>query len=324
MKLQKTFHLITVLFISSVYSQTCCSGGIPLSNNIGIPNEGKGSLQISLNYDYNNLNTLNFGSSKLDDNSRLRITHSVLLNVGYSFSNNFSAEALITWVNQRRKISRFNSGNLDQTSGVGDAILLLKYKFPKIFGVSSSLGFGTKISVGSTTNKSDNGIILNADLQPGSGAWDFLMWSSISKKFAFRPSTNFSIRFTYRLPGTNDSYFDTSTYKFGKEFQMFFGLSDQFIFLKNLISPSLDFKYRKALKDDIAGFEIDNTGGEWIFVIPNVTFHISQKVLIMTKVEIPVYSNVEGTQLTPTYRISSGIIFRIDTNRKDKFNLISK
>jgi len=44
-------------FIFLAYAQTCCSGGIPLSNNIGLTSLGKGTLQIGINYDYNNLNT---------------------------------------------------------------------------------------------------------------------------------------------------------------------------------------------------------------------------------------------------------------------------
>ena len=65
-------------------------------------NEGKGILQLGLNYDYNNLNTLNAGSERLDDNSRRRITNSILLGVGYAFSDRFSVETLFTWVNQSR------------------------------------------------------------------------------------------------------------------------------------------------------------------------------------------------------------------------------
>ncbi len=39
---------------ATLFSQTCCSGGIPLSNSIGLPTANKGSFQFSLNYDFNN------------------------------------------------------------------------------------------------------------------------------------------------------------------------------------------------------------------------------------------------------------------------------
>ena len=102
--------LMSVLFIVSfnfIKAQTCCSGGIPLSNNIGLAMLEKGNAQIGIYYDYNNLNTLNFETDKLNDNSRLRITHSMLFNLSYAITDNLSIEGLFTWVNQRRKISQF-------------------------------------------------------------------------------------------------------------------------------------------------------------------------------------------------------------------------
>ena len=80
-----------------------------MSNNLGLENLGKGVLQVGLNYDFNNLNTLNAGTTNLDDDSRQRITHSVLFNMDYSFTNDLSIEALFTWVNQRRIIDQFGN-----------------------------------------------------------------------------------------------------------------------------------------------------------------------------------------------------------------------
>ncbi|GAA3601590.1 hypothetical protein GCM10022396_18770 [Flavivirga amylovorans] len=298
---------------TQINAQTCCSGGIPLSNNIGLSQQEKGTIQIGLNYDYNYLNTLNSGTETLNDNSRLRITHSVLLNANYSITNRFSVEGLFTWVNQRRKISQFGNENLDQTSGIGDAVLLLKYNFPNILGKESNIaiGLGSKIPLGSSTETNDQGITLNADLQPGSNAWDIIYWTSFSKNFSFRPSFTFSSRAIYRSTGTNDSYFENSSYKFGNEFQGFISFSDQFILFKTITTPSLSFKYRNAGQDKIDGFDLDNTGGDWISVIPNFSINLTPNMTFSTKAEIPIYNNVDGTQLTPTYRITAGVLLKI-------------
>lgn len=294
-------------------AQTCCSGGIPLSNSIGLEVSEKGTLQIGLNYDYNNLNTLNSGSETLDDNARLRITHSTLLNVGYSITNHLSIEGLFTWVNQRRKITQFDNENLDQSSGIGDAILLAKYNFNNGIGQDSDLGIGigTKIPLGSSTETNALGITLNADLQPGSNAWDIIYLIQASKRFKFRPSLTFSSRLIYRDTGINNSYFETSTYRFGNEFQAYLGASDQFVLFKTLFNPSLTFKYRDARIDEIGGFELNNTGGNWLFIIPNISFNLTPDIVFSTKVELPIYSYVDGTQLTPTYRITAGVLIKI-------------
>ncbi len=310
----KRYIFISFIFcFSKIHTQTCCSGGIPLSNSIGLETSEQGALQIGLNYDYNNLNTLNSGSETLNDNARLRITHSALLNLGYSITNQLSIEGLLTWVNQRRKITQFGNENLDQSSGIGDAILLAKYNFNNTLGKESDLaiGIGTKIPLGSSTETNTQGITLNADLQPGSNAWDIIYLIQASKRFGFRPSLTFSSRVIYRDTGTNPSYFDNSTYKFGNEFQAYLGASDQFVFFKTLINPSLTLKYRDANIDEIGGFDLNNTGGNWLFIIPNVSFNLTPNIVFSAKAELPIYSYVDGTQLTPTYRITSGVLIKI-------------
>jgi len=295
------------------HAQTCCSGGIPLSNNIGLAPLEKGTLQVGIHYDYNNLNTLNFGTEKLDDNSRLRVTHSVLLNANYDITSRLSIEGLFTWVNQRRKITQFDNENLEQSSGIGDAVLLLKYNFSNTFGQNSSLniGAGTKIPLGSTTEKNSQGITLNADLQPGSNVWDLVLWTLMSKNFNFRPSFGVWSQITYRSTGTNKEYLENSTYKFGNEFQAYLGFSDQFLMFNALTNPGISFKYRHAEKDMISGFDLDNTGGNWISVIPDFSIYIKPNIIFSTQFEIPLYSNVDGIQLTPTYRLTTGLLFRI-------------
>jgi len=315
----KVAVFILLIFPSVVVNaQSCCSGGIPLSNNIGLATLDKGSIQIGLFYDYNNLNTLNTETEMLDDNSRLRITHSVLLNLSYSVSNRFSVEGLFTWVNQRRKISQFGNENLDQTSGIGDAVLLARYNFPNAIGEHSAIniGVGAKIPLGSSTKKNKGGITLNPDLQPGSNTWDLIYWSSFSKSFDFRPSLTFSSRFIYRSTGKNHSYIGGGSYEFGDELQALVSFSDQFFVFKTIATPSLSVKFRTVKRDETNGFELENTGGNWVSIVPNFGIQISPTIVFSTKVELPIYRNVNGTQLTPTYRITSGVLFVIAPRKK--------
>ncbi|WP_203256443.1 hypothetical protein [Hyunsoonleella ulvae] len=318
MQLKKLILGVILVCIYNVNAQTCCSGGIPLSNNIGMTVENKGTFQISINYDYNNLNTLNNGSETLNDNSRLRITHSILLNTSYAITNRIAIEGLFTWVNQRRNISQFGSENLDTTSGVGDGLLLLKYNFNNLLGKNSSteIGLGTKIPFGSSTEANEQNIVLNADLQPGSNAWDIVYYIAGSKQPAFRPSMTISSRVIYRNTGTNNTYLGNSSYKFGNEIQAFLGVSDQFQMLKTLANPSITFKYRDADLDQIDGFNLDNTGGNWLFIIPDFSIQLKPNVAFSTRIELPLYSNVDGTQLTPTYRVTSGILLKLKPKQK--------
>jgi len=306
-----------------VFSQTCCSGGVPLSNNLGLPNEGKGSVLIGLNYDYNNLNTLKSGSDRLDDDSRLRITNSILLNLGYAFSDRFSLETLFTWVNQTRTITQFNNDNFSETLGIGDAVFLAKYAIPDILGSKTvlNLGIGTKAPIGKSDLTTAEGFQLTADLQPGSGAWDVLGWLSVSKGFDFRPSATLSGSFTYRATGKNSAYLNnTSVYEFGDVIQGSLGYTDQFLLFNTIFNLGLVLKYRKALLDRIDVSDIPNTGGEWVFARPELAVKITPNITLNSRLEIPIYSYVDGTQLTPTLRFTTGVAFSLKKNTLNTIN----
>lgn len=322
MYLRSTFYACIFLFGPQAISQTCCSGGVPLSNNLGLPIEESGIWQFGLNYDYNNLNTLNAGSTKLDDNSRKRITNSVLFSGAYSITDRFALEALLSWVNQTRTITQFGNENFTETSGIGDAVLLAKYAFPEALGSKStvSLGLGTKAPLGKSDLTNEDGFLLTADLQPGSGAWDALGWLSLSKAFDFRPSATFSGNFIYRSTGVNNSYLNnTSTYEFGNVFQANVGYTDQFLLFNTVFNPGLIFKYRNASIDKINSINLPNTGGEWVFIRPELSVNIITNLLVTLRLELPVYSYVVGTQLTPTTRFTAGVYFKLN-NKNNTIN----
>lgn len=304
-----------------VLSQTCCSGGVPLSNNIGLPNDGKGAFFLGLTYDYNKLNTLNAGTEKLDDDSRLRITNSAILSLGYSVSDKFSVESLFTWVNQSRTITQFGNESLTETSGIGDAVILVKYALPNILGKNSitSFGAGVKIPFGDSDILTSQGIQLTADLQPGSGALDYIALLSISKNLSFRPSAVVSGSATFRFTGVNNDYLNgAATYEFGNGVQVNAGYTDQFFAFNTIFNPGLVFKYRRAQVDRIDNSDLPNTGGEWIFIRPELSVNITQNLSLVSRLEIPIYSYVDGTQLTPTLRFSGGVNLRL----KKKKNIL--
>lgn len=308
--------LIVIIVLCSInlnQGQTCCSGGIPLSNNIGLEFSEDNKLILGISYDFNNLNTLKNDTETLDDDSRLRTTHSVLLNAGYAITNKLSIEGLFSWVNQRRIINQFDSENIDQTFGIGDAIALVRYSILKTAtsNWNVNLGLGVKIPLGSSTETSEQGITLNADLQPGSNAWDIIYLVGASKTFGFRPSIAFSSRIVYRQTGENREYFGDSTYEFGNEIQAYLSVSDQFLIKNALINPGITFKYRNAGNDQIQSIDLPNTGGDWVFITPNFSINIYQNITFNAAVELPLYSRPDGVQLTPTYRLTAGFLFKL-------------
>lgn len=308
--------LIFTFFSNFTYSQTCCSGGVPISNNIGLEILEKGALLVGVSYDYNKLETLKEGRTVLNDNSRRRITQSVLVNLGYNLTDDWTIEALLSWVNQEREIFSNFGNSINQTKGVGDWILLSSYRYLNKEDLQVSSGLGIKLPTGSHELTDERGIVLNADLQPGSNSLDYIFITSLSKSFSFRRSLNLSSRVVLRFTGVNKEYQKINSYEFGDEIQFFLGVSDQFLIFKELFSTGLTLKYRKANQDIINNNKIPNTGGEWLFVVPNISYLLNKNFALRFNVEVPIYSKLTGVQLTPDYRANIGVVYKLFKNKK--------
>lgn len=293
-------------------SQTCCSGGIPLSGNIGFEGADRGSIQMELSYDLNYLATLKIGSDAYADETRKRITQSLLLKGGYSVNHWFAIDALFSYVFQQRMITFLEEPDLVNTHGLGDAVIMAKLIPLRIFtsGYELQFGAGPKIPLGKSDLTDERGLTLNADLQAGSGSWDAITWAYFARQIKSRPTSVLSARIVGRFNGVNREYFGSQTYQFGNSLQVYLGIGDQVIFGKKIISPSLSLRYRHARADKVNGRVLDNTGGQWINVIPAISWQFRQNSILHLIPEIPLYSNVEGIQLTPTFRIQLGIYHR--------------
>ncbi len=286
-----------------------------------MPIADKHTWQFALTYDLNMLRTLKVGTEKLDERNRQRITQSVLFETGYTFSKRFSTDIFLSFVSQERRIQ--NPGLPDQnqrTDGIGDAVILFKYNVITHGPVLWTVGAGPKLPTGAS-DLTVNGILLGADLQPGSGAWDGIFWSFLVHQLQSRKSMSLSLVSSYRQTGTNENFRLTQSYKFGKEFQLLGGISDRIVLGKLLMDPSLTFRYRKAFMDEAGGSEIPNTGGEWVFINPAVAMSIANKLTFNLGVELPLYANITGTQLTPTYRVTTGLYYLLNRTTLDISNI---
>ena len=314
--------LVLLLFYEQLSSQTCCSGGVPLSGNIGFTASDEKTLLIDLSYDYNLLRTLMIENNELEDDSRIRTTQSVLLKLGYSFSKNIGVDLLLTYVQQERTINQFSNTISDKTNGVGDAVLLARYMFAvdKINGLRGQIGLGPKIPLARPDKSNSNGILYNADLQPGSGSWDAISWLYLSMPFPSKPGSQLSTSITYRRNGKNPEYFDVSTYQFGNSFQILSGIGSQINYKNAILNLSLAVKYRQASKDKIDSNYLDNTGGKWLFVVPSLGLSFSQNSTLNIVPEIPFFSYVDGTQLTTSFRLRIGLFLQIKPKPQYYYN----
>lgn len=310
-RLNYLIPIVLILLINtSGYAQTCCSGGVPLSGNIGMPASTKGTWQFALNYDYNFLNTFQSGTKKFDDKSQSRTTHSILYQVGFAPTERLSFDAFFSFVRQERSVTRNGTEDFIGINGIGDAVFLVKYRITSLDSKRSlHLGIGPKIPLGAY----DKGGRIDRpepDLQPGSGAWDLVVWGSFIMPTGIRPSMSLSLTGIYRLTGKNDDFIDgLLPYEYGNEFQALLSISDRVAIKTVVVDPSLSFRFRTITQDKGLGSERPNTGGDWIFIRPGLSINISSRMAANFSFELPIFADIEGTQVVPTYRFNAGIFY---------------
>lgn len=313
-----TFTFVLIHISLRCIGQTCCSGGVPIGNNVGsLPMADSGNIQLALQFDINILKTLKEGNATIDDESRSRKTYSAIGQIGYSFSNRWSTEGLFSWVRQERQI-RQNGGYHDFTfsQGVGDAVFLAKYKWWDRNQLKLILGAGPKFPFGRSDQKSENGITLNADLQPGTGATDLILTHNFEWTPLGMTLLNFIGNIVYRNTGTNKKYLQVQNYRFGNEFQIMTGIGRQFMISTQLFHAQAGLRYRSNAKDQVNGEILPNTGGKWMYGTGNIIWNVKPVWSLSFSMDIPLLSNVTGTQLSPTARFVAGGYYLIDEKEK--------
>ena len=216
--------------------------------------------------------------------------------------------------------------NSENTQGLGDAVVLLKYKVTAGDADAANsvwLGAGPKMPLGRTNFNNSSDLILPADMQPGSGAWDVLLWGNYTGKRVIWPNLSATALGTYALKGTNPSYNEVQEYKFGNELLGTAGLAYRLVVKKLLLDPNVSLQYRRTEPDEIDGGLFPNTGGQWINVIPGLTWNINSNVQLRASARIPVYRNLTGTQVTTSYRTNVGVWWRIPSKNSSTHALDS-
>ncbi|MCA1801492.1 MAG: hypothetical protein LC662_03425 [Rhodothermaceae bacterium] len=303
------FCLLLIPCQEIVKAQTCSCAGAPLlaSQNYGIT--GSGNIAIGITHEYNDIANLYSGASFLDDKNSARTTNSTLFEISYGISRRFSLSGTFSYVIKNR-ITGLQTGNPEDvtTRGLGDGVFLLKYVVKESSLASQYnivFGSGVKAPFGTTSIRL-NRFLMNADMQPGSGAWDTVAWSYFSTTFV--PHTNLSLYLvnSYRLTGTNERFGVDDRYRFGNEWISVLGAGNS---ITDRLGYSLSIRFRHTMQDQRNEQNMPNTGGTWIILNPEISIGISDQLKINVGSQIPVYQYLKGTQPTTSYTLSASVFY---------------
>ncbi len=311
--------ILSIFFLTSLLSfdnfqylkaQGCCSGGTPLSGNLELTTSAAKTLSVRLIYDYNHLGDLVSKSKELNDKTRTRLTHSGLLRLGYAFDNRWALTALLPIIRQVEKIDIGVAQNSTVGQGFGDIVLMLQYNIFNDNTYSWSVAAGAKTATGPTNRSHElTGLLLNPDLQPGTGSWDILAVSQFNKRDFLLEQMFFRAGITYRYTTTADRFNQQQRYKFGNELQVNWGLTHQLFWGATQITPQLMFRYRYTEVDQSDGSPAPNTGGHWGYVLPGVEVLLDPRYGFGLVTQWPLYRRLTGVQLTTSYKITVSVFY---------------
>jgi hypothetical protein len=153
-----------------------------------------------------------------------------------------------------------------------------------------SLGLGVKLPTGATDRQMFGKDML-AELQPGTGSWDYMM--SMSYYQGFEP-VDFVVSATYLLTGEYDGY-DFGAYEFGDQFSYLL-TSNFHVHPRVDLSAALSGTVRA--KDRLNGVTEESTGRHQLWFMPGVQVQILPGTLrLQAFYEAPLYQHFNGPQL---------------------------
>lgn len=251
--------------VGSAQAQSCCSGGVLVSANIGFAASETGIVQWGLGVDYNRLTRLYEGNQRLSDNNRRRTTTAYWLRAAYQWNQHWATEIFLPLISQTRRIET-TAGGIDQEGsfGLGDPALLLSWHHntPRW---GWTLGVGLRAPLGSFSQTNSRGLLLVNDMQPGSGAWDGLLRAAWSWVPSRDPTGRYAIQIIYSHRGVNARYLGSQAYQFGHEWQALAGYTRAVFALQQVWPLGLALRWRQAAADRLNRLEAPNTGGQWLF-----------------------------------------------------------
>lgn len=288
-----------------LWAQTCSCGGAPLLGFIGSGPTNRGSWQLAWEYEYNDISNLVAGTRTLTPDDRQQTSQSGLLKISYGVNRFLSVTGMLTMIQKERDVT-----DLLRVRGVGDGLLLLQanlipgYSYPQRELV---MGIGFKAPIGPADLKRD-GLLISADMQPSSGAWDGIFTGYASSEVLMPLPVRVFISTSYRRTGSYQRFsFSNAHHRFGNEFVASFGAGYT---VGTRLGLTLMGRYRSSGADRFADAPIPNTGGQWFFLAPGINVALSNGVSLGLGGQLPLYQNLKGAiQLSTKFSLSMSVFY---------------
>ena len=300
--------LACMAIAANAYGQTCSCATVPLLGTMQSASPSDDQWFLAATYEYRDISELVAGSDTVPNQTgRDRESQALVLELSRGFAEKWSVTGLVSLVDHERKIS----GEKDGASGLGDALVMVKYSPAEISLYSKnafSIAAGSQVPLGKDNARSDDGLVLAEDLQPSTGAYGGLVWAYYARALDEPRARQIYASASYAIKGEN-----SRDYRFGNTLTAAIGASYQ---TQSPWGFSLELLYRHAQRDERDSVEIPNTGGTWLDVVPAVQYHLTEALAVKASAKIPVSRDLnDALQFSTKYAASLSFLYLFDRNQ---------
>lgn len=229
--------------------------------------------------------------------SREQYTH-------FTLGANWSEE--VTVLAHTAFVERFELSDrgISEEEGIGDTDLVGIWRFLRFeTGYVGGL-FGAKVPTGDSTRRGEDGAMLQPELQPGTGSFDF----SAGPLFELQmPSwiLRGNALYSFRNGGPQE-------YTFGNSLSLSL-FADYVVRETNSLSvyAGVDVNYQSLERDNRIGQAVRDSGGSLIFLGPTLTLKFSERIITSAALLFPVFQDRGGNhqELSQVMMISARYLY---------------
>lgn len=286
------FFTVSFLFFQETAFSQCCSPGNPVGGTTNIGILDKKAFRVISFYRYSESSGYWQGNKKSDfnfvKNANFNYAGMVL---AYGLLNKLTLETELGYYINKSQTYNIEPSYTNRGYGLNNGVFSIKYnlvsKTEKPFEWTA--GLGAKFPF---TNQYQivNNVELPRDVQPSTHAFGVVAQSFLYKGF---PEKGLRLFFINRYEG---NYPDQQRFKFGNSFLSSFFIAKRINESNWAVIVQARHEFRtKDVRD--AGTNINSSGGNLIFVAPQINYTIAKKWNISFLADLPVYRNYNGTQL---------------------------
>ena len=307
------------VLVASSASANCGSAFCSINTNTEIENGAmKPGLSVNIRYEFVDLDQLREGTKKVGaqgepgTHDELATTnHRLVLGLDYAFSEQWAIGVQLPYI--KRTHAHIHNPDVDQIlageaaekeawnfSGVGDVRAVGRYQFD-LGSMTLGAHAGFKLPTGKHNGTNDAGEEAERSLQLGTGSTDIIAGLYAKGSIGGTPLRWFAQTQWQHAIATKDGYRpgDEITFDIGMRY-----------LITHSLTGNLQVNTRYKLRDSGANAEPDESGGKYVYLSPGLSYSFGGGIQIYGYVQVPLYQNVNGIQLTQSTSYVAGISYR--------------